>query len=86
MDNTGFFQEINCAQYHQLSIASDTEIFAAIDHLATITSKKNWNNWKSHLGSIFDLTDSGMILLNEIACLQAMFWEILCIFFGRMEQ
>ena len=48
--------------------------------------KKNWNNWKSHLGSIFDLTDSGMILLNEIACLQAMFWEILCIFFGRMEQ
>ena len=30
--------------------------------------------------------DFGMILLYEIGCLQAMCWEILCIYFGPMEQ
>ena len=86
MDQTGFFHEINCAQFSQLIIASDTEIFSAIDQLATITSKKDWNNWRNHLVSISDLMDFGMILLYEIGCLQAMCWEILCIYFGPMEQ
>lgn len=53
VDNTGFFQEINCAQYHQLSIASDTEIFAAIDHLATITSKKKLEQLEKSSGINF---------------------------------
>ena len=86
VDHTGFFHEINCAQFSQLIIASDTEIFSAIDQLATITSKKDWNNWRNHLVSISDLMEFGMILLYEIGCLQAMRWEILCRYFGPMEQ
>ena len=38
--NTGFFHQITCAENFQLSIASDPDIFSAIDHLATIASKK----------------------------------------------
>ena len=76
-DNTGFFHQITCAENFQLSIASDPDIFSAIDHLATIAFKKrDWNNWRNHLVSVGDLTDFGMILLYEIACLQAICWEI----------
>ena len=56
VDSTGFFHEINCAQYSQLNIASDGDIFSAIDHLATIVSKKRLEqlekssgiNWRPH--------------------------------------
>jgi len=53
VDQTGFFHEINCAQFSQLIIASDTEIFSAIDQLATITSKKRLEQLEKSSGINF---------------------------------
>ena len=53
VDHTGFFHEINCAQFSQLIIASDTEIFSAIDQLATITSKKRLEQLEKSSGINF---------------------------------
>ena len=53
VDPHGFFKEISCSQYSQLLISSDAETFQSIDHLSTIRTAKQLDNFEKSCGINF---------------------------------
>lgn len=53
VDPHGFFKEISCSQYSQLQISSDAETFQSIDHLSTIRTAKQLDNFEKSCGINF---------------------------------